>query len=94
MKDSQKPMTKTEIISALAERSELEKQQVASILDGLAGLIQKSLGDGGPGIIRYCGSANKAPSTAALNPPKNCFLYASKSSSAFSCGFEVKTLAV
>ena len=51
MKDSRKPMTKTEIISALAETSDLEKHQVATVLDGLAKLIGKNLGKDGPGIF-------------------------------------------
>jgi nucleoid DNA-binding protein len=49
MEDNKKPMTKTEIIAALAESSELTKQQVTSLLDGLARLIGKNLGEGGPG---------------------------------------------
>jgi nucleoid DNA-binding protein len=55
MTDSQKPMTKTEIISALAERSEADKKQVASILEGLSRLIEKSLGDDGPGVFTLPG---------------------------------------
>ena len=49
MEDNKKPMTKTEIIAALAESSGLTKQQVASLLDGLARLIGKNLGEEGPG---------------------------------------------
>ena len=55
MEDNQKPMTKTEIISALAETSELTKQQVSSLLDGLTGLIGKNLGDDGPGVFAIPG---------------------------------------
>lgn len=55
MEDNQKPMTKTEIISALAETSELTKQQVSSLLDGLIGLIGKNLGDDGPGVFAIPG---------------------------------------
>jgi nucleoid DNA-binding protein len=50
-----KPMTKTEIIAALAETSHLEKRQVASLLDDLAALIGKNLGDGGPGTFTIPG---------------------------------------
>ena len=42
-------MTKTEIIAALIESTELTKQQVTSLLDGLAHLIAKNLGEEGPG---------------------------------------------
>ncbi len=55
MEDNQKPMTKTEIISALSESSELTKQQVAGLLDGLANLIGKNLGEGGPGVFTIPG---------------------------------------
>lgn len=55
MQGNQKPMTKTEIISALAETSDLTKQQVTSLLDGLANLIGKNLGDDGPGVFAIPG---------------------------------------
>ena len=55
MDGNKKPMTKTEILAALAETSELSKQQVAGLLDGLAGLIAKNLGDGGPGVFTVPG---------------------------------------
>lgn len=55
MESNQKPMTKTEIISALAESSELTKQQVAGLLDGLTNLIGKNLGDNGPGVFTIPG---------------------------------------
>ncbi|MFT5524584.1 MAG: nucleoid DNA-binding protein [Pirellulaceae bacterium] len=51
----QKPLTKTEILSALAESSELTKQQVTSVLDGLSSLIAKNLGDSGPGVFTIPG---------------------------------------
>jgi nucleoid DNA-binding protein len=55
MESNQKPMTKTEIISALAESSELTKQQVAGLLDGLTNLIGKNLGNEGPGVFTIPG---------------------------------------
>ena len=55
MADNQKSLTKTEIITALAETSELTKQQVTSLLDGLAGLIGKNLGQDGPGVFTIPG---------------------------------------
>ena len=55
MKSNQKSMTKTEIITALAETSQLTKQQVTSLLDGLANLIGKNLGDDGPGAFTIPG---------------------------------------
>ena len=55
MESNQKSMTKTEIITALAETSQLTKQQVMSLLDGLASLIGKNLGDDGPGAFTIPG---------------------------------------
>jgi nucleoid DNA-binding protein len=55
MSTTQKHMTKTEIISALAETSDLDKQQVAKVLDELANLIGKNLGDDGPGVFTIPG---------------------------------------
>ena len=55
MEGNQKSMTKTEIIAALAETSELTKQQVTKLLDRLADLIGKNLGDGGPGVFTIPG---------------------------------------
>lgn len=44
-----KPMTKTEIVASLSEASGLAKQQVNGLLDELARLIEKNLGEDGPG---------------------------------------------
>ena len=55
MESSKKPMNKTEILSALAEATELTKPQVASFLEKLSGLIAKNLGDGGPGVFTIPG---------------------------------------
>jgi len=40
---SKKPMTKTEMIAALAESTGLERKQVVSLFDELAKLIEKEL---------------------------------------------------
>jgi nucleoid DNA-binding protein len=48
---TKKPMTKTEMIAALAESTSLTKQQVASLFDGLAALIKKELGAEGAGTF-------------------------------------------
>ena len=55
MADKPKAMTKTEIIAALAESSELTKQQVTRLLDGLAELIGSNLGEQGPGVFTVPG---------------------------------------
>ena len=49
MNDAQKPLNKTEVITALAEATELTNKQVSGVLDELANLIGENLGDGGPG---------------------------------------------
>ena len=48
---SKKPMTKTEMIAALAEPTGLTKKQVASLFDELAALIKKELGAEGAGVV-------------------------------------------
>ena len=70
-----KPMTKTEILNALAESTELSKKQVGSVLDELATLIGKSLGKKGPGIFNIPGlmkiSVQRKPATPerkGINP--------------------------
>jgi nucleoid DNA-binding protein len=49
--ETTKPMTKTEVLMALAEATGLTKQQVAGLFDELGKLIGKNLGDGGPGVF-------------------------------------------
>ncbi|NLX98534.1 MAG: DNA-binding protein [Rhodopirellula sp.] len=46
---TKKPMTKTEIMVALSEATDLTRQQVACLLDELGKLIEKNLSEGGPG---------------------------------------------
>ena len=72
---TKKPMTKSEMLSSIAECTDLTKKQVDSVLDALAGLIEKSLGSGGAGLINIYGlmkiSVQHKPATAArpgINP--------------------------
>ncbi len=46
-----KPMSKTAIVAALAESTDLTKQQVSGVLDALAALIQTNLSEDGPGVF-------------------------------------------
>jgi nucleoid DNA-binding protein len=48
---AKKPMNKTEVLLALAESTGLTKQQVASVFEQLAKLIQKNLANDGPGVL-------------------------------------------
>jgi len=50
-----KPMSKTDILNALAESSGLTKKQVSAVLDGLSALIGKSLSKKGPGVFNVPG---------------------------------------
>ena len=52
---SGKPMSKTEILNALAEGTDLTKKQVGGVLDELAALIGKNLGKRGPGVFNVPG---------------------------------------
>lgn len=46
-----KHLTKSEILVSIAKSTELSRKQVASVFDGLAGLIDKSVGKKGPGMF-------------------------------------------
>ena len=50
-----KPMTKTEILNALADGSGLSKKEVTAVLDQLAKLIGDNLGKKGPGVFNLPG---------------------------------------
>jgi hypothetical protein len=49
--ETKKPMTKTEVLLALAEATGLTKQQVAQFFEELSKLIGKNLGADGPGVF-------------------------------------------
>ncbi len=50
-KPAAKPATKTEIFSALADKTQLSKKDVAAVFDGLFDLLGKELGKKGPGLF-------------------------------------------
>jgi nucleoid DNA-binding protein len=50
-----KPMTKSEIITGIAEETGLSKKQVNSVFEAMAGQIRKSLGRRGPGAYSIPG---------------------------------------
>ena len=50
-----KPLTRTEVIASLANRSGLSKQQVSSFFDELVDLIADQLKEGGPGVANIGG---------------------------------------
>ena len=72
---AKKSMTKTEIMSALAESNDLTKKEVAGVFDDLACLIGKNLGKRGPGVFTIPGLSKfkvvRKPATKArkgINP--------------------------
>lgn len=50
-----KPLTKTELLTNIAEATELSKKEVAAVLEAMANEIQKSLGNKGAGAIMIPG---------------------------------------
>ena len=50
-----KPMSKAEIVAALAEGSSLSKKVVGDVLDHLEGLVAKSISKKGPGVFALPG---------------------------------------
>ena len=55
VKTSAKPMTKSEIVSGIADATGLTKKQVGSVFEAMAGQIQKSLARRGPGAYTVPG---------------------------------------
>lgn len=53
--DTQKQMTRTEMIAALASSTGLTKQQVNDVFEELLKLIADQLKEGGPGIVNLLG---------------------------------------
>ncbi|MDO4550440.1 MAG: HU family DNA-binding protein [Planctomycetia bacterium] len=52
---TKKPMTKSEIQSAIAESTGLSKKQVADVLEGLTAVIKKSVGPKSAGAFVFPG---------------------------------------
>ncbi len=52
---AKKPMTKSEILTALSESSGFTKKEVAGLLEDLAGLLAKNLKKSGPGVFNIPG---------------------------------------
>jgi len=55
MATSSKPATKSEILSNIAEATQLSRKQVASVLDALSGQIKAALAKKGPGVFSLPG---------------------------------------
>jgi nucleoid DNA-binding protein len=46
-----KAATKSEVLTSIAEATELSRKQVASVFEALSGVIQQSIGKKGPGVF-------------------------------------------
>ena len=55
VKPAKKPATKSEILSNIAEATELSRKQVASVFDALSGQIKAAVGKKGPGAFTLPG---------------------------------------
>jgi nucleoid DNA-binding protein len=75
VKTPAKPMSKSEVISGIADATQLTKKQVSSVFEAMAGQIKKSLGSRGPGAYAVPGlmklTVVRKPATKArkgINP--------------------------
>jgi nucleoid DNA-binding protein len=55
MAKSAKPATKSEILSKIADATQLSRKQVASVFDALADQIKAAVGKKGPGVFALSG---------------------------------------
>ena len=66
---AKKPPTKSEILTSIADTTELSRKEVASVFDALADLIQDNLKPRGPGMFSVPGlfkiKVRKKPATKA-----------------------------
>jgi len=74
---AKKPLTKSQVVAAVAETSGLSKKEVAAVIDALSGEIKKALGPKGPGIFSFAGlvkiEKKKKPATPAKKGVRNPF---------------------
>ncbi|MEZ5942298.1 MAG: HU family DNA-binding protein [Planctomycetaceae bacterium] len=70
-----KPMSKTELLNALVEKTGQGKKEVTAVLEGLEGLISESLSKKGagafvlPGLLKIVVAEKKAqPARQGINP--------------------------
>lgn len=74
---AKKPLTKTELLTSIADATELTKKQVAAVLEALGEEIKKSLGNKGAGAITIPGlvkiEKKRVPARAAQKNVPNPF---------------------
>ena len=68
-----KPATKTEVLSNIADATDLSKKEVSAVLDALSGEIKKGIGKRGPGAFTIPGLCKivvqRKPATKATTRP-------------------------
>lgn len=55
--NGRKPMTKSDILNAMSEKTDLSRKQVSGFFDELSGLIRQNIGKKGPGVFTIPGLA-------------------------------------
>lgn len=65
-----KPMSKSEIVSSLADSTGLGKKEVVAVLDGLETLIGSAVGKKGPGVFAIPGLLKIQVNTKKATPAK------------------------
>ena len=75
VRDKTKPLTKTQLIATIAEMTELEKKQVASVIDSIPVLLDRELKKPGsfqlPGILKI--EKKRVPAQKAIKNWTNPF---------------------
>ena len=74
---AKKPLTKSQVIAAVAETSGVPKKQVAACMEALVGEIKKAFGPKGPGMFSLAGlikiEKKKKPASPAKKGVRNPF---------------------
>jgi nucleoid DNA-binding protein len=70
-----KPATKSEILTGIAEATQLKRKQVAAVFEALGGLVKAAIGKKGPGVFVIPGLAKitviqkpAVPARRGINP--------------------------
>ncbi len=70
---AQKPMTKTQLVAALAENADMDKAKANRVLDALTEIVTKEVASGGavtlPGIGKF--ACRERPERMVRNPATN-----------------------
>ena len=53
----EKPLTKTDLLNAVADASGVSRKEVSTVFDALTEVIRKELGNKGPGVVALLGLA-------------------------------------